>query len=511
MKILLTTDTWVPTINGVVTSTATLRAALTAQGHEVRVLTLSGDSHTYTKDGVTSLGSLDAGLVYPGARMRAPALNRAIRDLIDWHPDVVHSQCEFSTFAPARRIAHAAGAPLIHTYHTVYEDYTHYFSPSRSMGRKMAALFTRMICADCDAVIAPTPKISRLLAGYGVHCPVRIIPTGLDLQRFAVPRDDALRSRLGLPPKEANKTVLLSLGRLAKEKNTTELVDSMQNLPDAVLLIVGDGPERAVLEQQAQSLGVADRVIFVGAVPPAEVPRYYALGDVFVSASTSEAQGLTYIEAMAAGNGLEKGKVKLGAFNSVCAGLLPQILKSFMASYPQIEVEVYQGTYDDVKEWLRTGQVDLAFLSASCREEFNLTELFREPLLCIVPQDWPEPPNGIMTPELMNGQSFVVQCDATDAEMRQFLKKYSISTERRCHVIDDQSNIAMVEAGLGISIMPRMLLRSCTAAVKIYPIEPEEYRVVGLAVQRPTAMAPAVEQMFHHIVDFCRQMDPQLL
>ena len=121
-------------------------------------------------------------------------------------------------------------------------------------------------------------------------------------------------------------------------------------------------------------------------------------------------------------NGLEKGKVKLGAFNSVCAGLLPQILKSFMASYPQIEVEVYQGTYDDVKEWLRTGQ-----------------------------------------------------------------------------------------AGLGISIMPRMLLRSCTAAVKIYPIEPEEYRVVGLAVQRPTAMAPAVEQMCHHIVDFCRQMDPQLL
>ena len=101
--------------------------------------------------------------------------------------------------------------------------------------------------------------------------------------------------------------------------------------------------------------------------------------------------------------------------------------------------------------------------------------------------------------------------DATDAEMRQFLKKYSISTERRCHVIDDQSNIAMVEAGLGISIMPRMLLRNCTAAVKIYPIEPEEDRVVGLAVQRPTAMAPAVEQMFHHIVDFCHQMDAQPL
>ncbi len=301
MKILLTTDTWTPTINGVVTSAVTLRAALEAQGHEVRVLTLSGDSHTYTKDGVTCLGSLDAGLVYPGARLRAPALNHAIRDLIDWCPDIVHSQCEFSTFAPAGRIAHAVGAPLIHTYHTVYEDYTHYFSPSRSMGRKMAALFTRMICASCDAVIAPTPKISRLLAGYGVHCPVHVIPTGLDLQRFAVPQDTALRKQLGLPPKDANKTILLSLGRLAKEKNTAELIGAMPALPDAVLLIVGDGPERAALEQQARMLAVADRVIFAGAVPPAEVPRYYALGDVFVSASTSEAQGLTYIEAMAAG------------------------------------------------------------------------------------------------------------------------------------------------------------------------------------------------------------------
>ena len=178
-----------------------------------------------------------------------------------------------------------------------------------------------------------------------------------------------------------------------------------------------------------------------------------------------------------------------------------------MAQYPQIEVEVYQGTYDDVKEWLRTGQIDLAFLSSTCREEFTLTELFKEPLLCITPGDWPEPPNGVMTPALMDGQNFVVQWDATDAEMRQFLKKYGLSTERRCHVIDDQSNIAMVEAGLGISIMPRLLLSQCTANIKIYPIDPEEDRVVGLAVQRPTAMAPAVEQMFHHIVDYCKQME----
>ena len=203
-------------------------------------------------------------------------------------------------------------------------------------------------------------------------------------------------------------------------------------------------------------------------------------------------------------NGLEKGKVKVAAFNSVCTCLLPGILKSFKAQYPQIEVEVYQGTYDDMKDWLRNGQTDIAFLSFGCREEFALTELFAEPLRCITPKGWPAPPDGIMTPELMNGQDFVVQGDATDAEMRQYLKKHKISTERRCHVLDDLSNLAMVEAGMGISIMPEMLLKTCTSEVDIYPLSPAENRVVGITSQRPGAMAPAVEQMFHHIVEYCR-------
>ena len=96
-------------------------------------------------------------------------------------------------------------------------------------------------------------------------------------------------------------------------------------------------------------------------------------------------------------NGLEKGKVRLGTFSSVCTHLLPGILQSFKAQYPQIEVEVYQGTYDDVKEWLRSGQVDIGFLASSCQEEFTLTELLREPLLALLPADWPAPEGGVMT------------------------------------------------------------------------------------------------------------------
>ena len=298
MKILITSDWYTPAVNGVVASILALRRQLEARGHEVRVLTLSGTLHTTCENGVYAVGSVDAGLIYPGARLRSFAVGQTMRQLVDWKPDVVHSQCEFSTFFLARYIARAVGAPLIHTYHTVYEDYTHYFSPSRCMGRRLAALFTRSICNCCDAVIAPTPKIRSLLLGYGVQCPVQILPTGLELTRFAVPRDDALRRRLHLPD---DKKVLLYLGRLAKEKDISTLISVMPDLPDAVLLVVGDGPERAALTQLAQHLQLADRVIFTGMVSPADVPRYYALADAFVSASASEAQGLTYLEALAAG------------------------------------------------------------------------------------------------------------------------------------------------------------------------------------------------------------------
>ena len=204
-------------------------------------------------------------------------------------------------------------------------------------------------------------------------------------------------------------------------------------------------------------------------------------------------------------NGLEKGRVKLGAFNSACAYLLPQVLKAFHAAYPQIEVEVYQGTYDDVKNWLRTGLVDLAFLSDHSAEEFVLTPLMTDPLMVITPADHPAPAGGVMTPEHLNGQNFVVQGDATDADVRKFLKKYKIDTRRPAHVLDDMSCISMVEAGVGMAIVPRLLLKNCTAAINVYPIQPVENRVIGITSQKPGAMAPAVEQLYQYIVEACRE------
>ena len=164
MKILITTDWYSPAVNGVVTSVKNLRRGLEARGHEVRILTLSQTTHSWTEDGVTYLGSVPAGLVYPGARLRTPMVRRWTQELVAWGPDVVHSQCEFSTFFLARRIAEYLDVPLVHTYHTVYEDYTHYFSPSVRFGKKAVAMFSRWVAAQTDCLIAPTVKVRQLFS-----------------------------------------------------------------------------------------------------------------------------------------------------------------------------------------------------------------------------------------------------------------------------------------------------------------------------------------------------------
>lgn len=304
MKILITTDWYKPVINGVVTSIVNLTNGLEKMGHEVRILTLSGTIVSYKKENAVYIGSIGVGKIYPDARMRTALAHRYIRELIDWHPDIVHSQCEFSTFFLAKKIAKSCNAPIIHTYHTVYEDYTHYFSPNVHFGKFVAATFSRRVLSKTQAVIAPTEKVREMLLGYGIKQAITTIPSGLELGRFMISfpaaEIDRIRRSLGI---DEDKKILLYVGRLAAEKNIKELFmllsDWQRN--DLVLLLVGDGPYRATLERLAKEMNISDMVVFAGMVRPAEIVKYYRLGDVFVSASQSETQGLTYIEAMTSG------------------------------------------------------------------------------------------------------------------------------------------------------------------------------------------------------------------
>lgn len=153
-------------------------------------------------------------------------------------------------------------------------------------------------------MIAPSTKIETLLKGYKIQCPVSVIPSGIDLEKYAAQSRTGVREQIRRKYGIAKETtVLLYVGRLAKEKNLEELLEYQQKVQESgtMLMIVGGGPYLEILRKKAAELGVMESVIFTGMVSPEEVASYYPAGDLFISASTSETQGLTYAEALAAG------------------------------------------------------------------------------------------------------------------------------------------------------------------------------------------------------------------
>lgn len=307
MKILITTDLYTTNTNGVVTSVRNLMEELSKKGHEIRVLTVSEKLKSHQDENIYYIKSLPLGAVYPDVRM--PLSNhhhRFIRELIDWKPDLIHSQCEFFSYQYACYISRKAGAPIVHTYHTLYEQYVTYIFPSQRIGAFFVGKLSKYRLRKAEAVVAPTQKVETVLKSYGLRNPIHVVPSGIALeqhkQRISEEERKRRRAELGIPE---DALVLLNLGRLGTEKNLTEIIElfavARSQNSKLKLLIVGDGPARKDLEATAERLDVAENVIFTGMVPPEEVHAYYQLGDVFVSASTSETQGLTYVEAAANG------------------------------------------------------------------------------------------------------------------------------------------------------------------------------------------------------------------
>ena len=211
-------------------------------------------------------------------------------------------------------------------------------------------------------------------------------------------------------------------------------------------------------------------------------------------------------EAIAQMNGLEKGTVKIGAFNSICTTLLPQLIKSFREQHPSIEIEVYQGTYDDVLKWIKNGTVDLGFLSISSAGGLPIIPLFKDRLVSVMPKGTNVGGKEFVRMEDLRGKGFVSQRESTDADIQNLLKKYDVEVQSNCHVVDDQSTIAMVESGLGICIMPSLLMSTMRSDADIYPIEPPEYRVIGICTKKEMIISPAVNSMREHIIKTLKEI-----
>ena len=310
MNIGLFTDTYFPQINGVSTSVHTLAEGLRKNGHNVYIFTPSDPliKHKNIEDeeNIIRMPSMPC-FIAKGFRIGLLYTPIALNKIAHLKLDIIHTQTEFSLGMFARILGKTLNIPIIHTYHTMYVDYVHYIANGNIITPSMVKDFSKIYCNKVDAIIAPTKKVFESLNEYGVKKNIHIIPTGIDTNIFKKTKFNKqeilqLKNKIGI---KVNEPSLIYIGRIAKEKSIDIIIksipDILKRVPNIKFIIVGDGPERENLENLSKILNLSKNVIFLGSRPWSEINKYYQLGDIFISASTSETQGLTFAEAMAAG------------------------------------------------------------------------------------------------------------------------------------------------------------------------------------------------------------------
>lgn len=305
MKILITTDFYLPYITGVTTVVVNEQRMLGQLGHEVRLLTIGDKRYGYYENGVYHMHACPIKIL-PDSYMTFSYNDPLVADILDWKPELVHSNNEFFSMGYARRIAGELHIPLLHTCHTNFTRYDQEQRIRHTLWDTTIARVVRRRVMPSDLVISPSQEHKQMLERYRIDKPVAVLPSGIDLTRFGNPmaggERTALRKGLGF---EDHHIVLVSVCRLSSEKRVNRTIDAFFLLSllhsNVRLLIVGGGPKEEGLKRQAQELGLGNMVVFTGPIPCDQVDRYYKISDIFVSSSVRESQGLGFVEAMASG------------------------------------------------------------------------------------------------------------------------------------------------------------------------------------------------------------------
>lgn len=300
-RVAMFTEAYPPIVSGVAVATRTLVQGLRMRGHRVDVYAPYHPEQPAKERGVVRLPSVSVPL--PGwIPISLPVNPIAFDEIARRRYDVVHTQHPFLLGIVARKLARKRNIPLVATIHTQYEQYVHYWTPWHEPGRWLVRQIIREFCNTCDQVTTVAAGMEALLREYAVAAPVEVIPNDVDLGDFLNASGDGVREELGLAADEA---FLLSVSRLAAEKNLTFLLDAVTPLlgqgAPVRMVFVGDGPLRPELERRVRDAGLTDRVIFTGRLPHPQTARYYAAADLFLMPSITEVNPLTIGEALAAG------------------------------------------------------------------------------------------------------------------------------------------------------------------------------------------------------------------
>lgn len=304
MKIALFSDTYFPIVNGISVSVSLLALELRKKGHDVTIFTHDHD-RAQPEKGVIRF----KGFRPPKRSLQEFRIGRVtkqkIKRVMEENFDIIHCHTELTIGRLGQKVAKITKTPYVYTYHTMYEDYVHYISKYfKNLTRKFVIFYSVRFANASAYLIAPTDKVASKFRGYGYQGDLEVIPTGIDLDQFKPSFLDKTKLQ---EVKEAFAKPFphgLFVGRVSHEKNIEALLKTIKDCKTEKhpwhLTVIGDGPARASLEAYVKTHQLEDNVFFAGMIKPSEIAYYYQIADFFVSFSTTETQGLTYIEAMAA-------------------------------------------------------------------------------------------------------------------------------------------------------------------------------------------------------------------
>lgn len=311
MKIGIFTDAYEPHISGVTTSIKMLKTALEKMHHEVYIVTANLDNNKFIydkKNKIIYLPGIKTGIYE--TKLTGIYSKKAMKIIKEWNLDVIHSQTEFGVGYFSRIVAKKLSLPIVHTYHTLYEDYVHYVTHGHfdNFAKKLAIKITKYYCEKkCDELIVPTDKIKDLFINkYNIIKQVNVIPTGIDIDKFKITPSmkkniQTIKNKYKIKDTDF---IIGSVGRIAPEKSFDKLLYNIKDMikvnTNIKVLLVGGGPDLDNLKELTKKLNLENYVIFTDKVNYDLVPTYFNIFNVVVSFSKTETQGLTIIEGLAA-------------------------------------------------------------------------------------------------------------------------------------------------------------------------------------------------------------------
>ena len=309
MKIALFSDTYAPEINGVAIHVAALKEGLESLGHEVLVVTTNPKNNdTFQEHGVLHCPSIKLKRIY-GYGLSMPINMKQYQIIKKFNPDVIHIHTEFGIGLFGILVSKMLKRPVIYTLHTIYDDYVYYVVPKPLIktGQRIFYKYIRSLYKRATVITGPSPKSHEYLINAGLHRNVEIIPNPVDVDRFSIENVstediDNVKKTYNIPD---DAFVGCIISRVGKEKSIDVLLNYIEKYSKVNknfrFLIVGDGPAKADLEQQAKKLGINNVVIFTGKISNNKLLPYYAACYVFLTDSLSDTNSISMLEAMSMG------------------------------------------------------------------------------------------------------------------------------------------------------------------------------------------------------------------